>query len=118
MQQISDLYQQYLALGKISTDSRQDVSGSIFFALSGDNFNGNQFAADALKKGALLAVIDQKEFDKGDGYFLVEDTLKALQDLARMHQAKMPAKIIGLRVPMGKQQPKNLYRLFWLRKNR
>jgi len=108
MQQISDLYQQYLALGKISTDSRQDVSGSIFFALSGDNFNGNQFAADALKKGALLAVIDQKEFDKGDGYFLVEDTLKALQDLARMHQAKMPAKIIGITGSNGKTTTKEL----------
>ena len=108
MQQLSDLYKQFLNSGKISTDTRQDVSGSIFFALSGENFNGNRFAEEALRKGASLAVIDQKEYDKGYGYFLVDDTLKTLQELARLHRTKISAKIIGITGTNGKTTTKEL----------
>jgi UDP-N-acetylmuramoyl-tripeptide--D-alanyl-D-alanine ligase len=108
MQQIYDLYQQFINLGKISIDTRQDVSGSIFFALSGENFNGNRFAEEALKKGAAITVIDQSEYDKGDRYFLVKHTLKTLQDLARIHRDKVTAKIIGITGSNGKTTTKEL----------
>ena len=108
MQQISNLYQKFITLGKISIDTRQDVSGSIFFALSGENFNGNKFAKEAIAKGASLAVIDQKEYDEGPEYFLVENTLRTLQELARWHRTKSSAKVIGITGSNGKTTTKEL----------
>ncbi len=108
MQQLIKLYNHFLSAGKVSTDSRMDIEGSIFFALSGENFNGNKFAAEALKKGAALAVIDQKEYDKGKGYFLVENALETLQELARTHRSKIKARIIGITGTNGKTTTKEL----------
>ncbi len=108
MQQLTKLYNYFLSTGKCSTDSRDEVKGTIFFALSGDRFNGNKFAAEALDKGAVLAVIDQKEYDKGDKYFLVEDTLKTLQELARLHRSNINARIIGITGTNGKTTTKEL----------
>lgn len=89
-------------------DTRQDVSGSVFFALSGENFNGNSFAKEAIAKGASLAVIDQKEYQDGPEYILVEDTLKTLQELARWHRANITAKVIGITGSNGKTTTKEL----------
>ncbi len=82
---------------KVSTDSRKDVSGSLFFALSGDKFNGNEFASAALDKGARLAVIDELRFKKDDNYLLVPDVLKALQQLA-LHHRKMMKDLVVLAI--------------------
>ena len=62
MKDLSGLYQSFLSCGKISTDTRKNVAGTLFFALSGEHFNGNQFAKDAIDKGAIIAVIDQKKY--------------------------------------------------------
>lgn len=108
MKEISELYQHFLKHPNISTDSRQDVKGTIFFALSGDNFNGNIFAAAAIEKGAVLAVIDNKEFNKGDNYFLVNDTLKALQELASHHRNQLSLPLIAITGSNGKTTTKEL----------
>lgn len=90
------LYEVFLAHAVICTDTRNITPGCIFFALQGANFNGNKFAQDALAKGAAYAVIDEQEFAQSDRLLLVDDVLKALQDLAALHKKKLGGK--GLRV--------------------
>ncbi|HPW62398.1 MAG TPA: Mur ligase domain-containing protein, partial [Cyclobacteriaceae bacterium] len=86
--QTEKLYEKFLETGKISTDTRQIAEGSIFFALRGDKFNANEFAQQALEKGARYAVIDDSAYAKDPRCILVDDSLKALQELAKYHRAK------------------------------
>ena len=58
---IDSLYSEFQKIKKISIDTRKSVEGSIFFCLKGPNFNGNEFAQEALKKGAKLIVTDEKK---------------------------------------------------------
>lgn len=87
---LSRLYDIFIQHPTITTDSRNCPSGSIFFALKGASFDGNRFAAKALEQGCAYAVIDdQTFFDAADGRFiLVDDCLKALQDLAHEHRKR------------------------------
>lgn len=102
------LYKRFLKYPAVSTDTRQDVSNSIFFALSGENFNGNKFAAQALINGAKLAVIDDRNYLKGDKYFLVEDVLLTLQDLALFHRKNHKIPLLGITGSNGKTTTKEL----------
>ena len=65
---IQQLYQIYQQHPVITTDSRDCPQGSIFFALKGESFDGNKFAASAIEKGCAYAVIDNAEFQKDDSY--------------------------------------------------
>ncbi|RLG87723.1 MAG: UDP-N-acetylmuramoyl-tripeptide--D-alanyl-D-alanine ligase, partial [Thermoprotei archaeon] len=76
---IKKLYGLFLEYPLISTDSRNIIKGSLFFALKGDNFNGNKYAEDALSKGASYAIIDEKQYQKDNRFFLVKDVLESLQ---------------------------------------
>jgi UDP-N-acetylmuramoyl-tripeptide--D-alanyl-D-alanine ligase len=105
---IQNLYQNYLKTGKVSTDTRQIAPGSIFFALKGEKFNANQFAEEALAKGAQLAVIDEAAFAKDNRYVVVENVLKTLQQLARYHRDQLTIPIIGLTGSNGKTTSKEL----------
>ncbi len=58
MTPVEEIYSLFLKFPRISTDSRNVLAGSIFFAMKGEHFDGNQFAAEALEKGAAFAVID------------------------------------------------------------
>lgn len=102
------LYQKFLATGHVSTDTRKIIPGSIFFALKGDRFNGNEFAEKALALGASWAVIDDARFQRVPNTTLVPDALTALQDLARFHRAKMNIPVIGLTGSNGKTTSKEL----------
>ncbi len=102
------LYPAFLRHTKICTDTRKIESGSIFFALSGPSFNGNQFAELALQGGCSLAVVDQHEFAQDDRFILVEDSLKALQDLAQHHRRQLTCKVIGVTGSNGKTTSKEL----------
>ena len=84
-----NLYEIFLRHPQISTDTRTIFQGSIFFALKGENFNGNLFATEALLKGAAFSVVDEKEFADNERIFLVENVLVALQNLARYHRQKL-----------------------------
>ncbi|MCB2207835.1 MAG: UDP-N-acetylmuramoyl-tripeptide--D-alanyl-D-alanine ligase [Bacteroidetes bacterium] len=108
MDYLTSLYQQFKSCGKVSTDTRINIEGAIFFALSGENFNGNQFASDAIEKGAALAVIDQKNYKTDDRFLLVDNTLKALQDLARRHRSRLKCEFIGITGSNGKTTTKEL----------
>ena len=89
MQQLNRLYDLFLAHRVITTDSRHVPVDSLFFALRGENFNGNEYAADALEGGAAYAIIDDPSIQKGDNYLLVKDSLKTLQGLAAMHREQL-----------------------------
>lgn len=106
--EIDKLYQKYLETGKVSTDTRRITSGSVFFALKGPSFNANEFAGEALAKGASYAVVDERKFVVNDRYILVSDSLKALQDLAHHHRRQLQIPVIGLTGSNGKTTSKEL----------
>ena len=110
--EIATLYTFFLNASGISTDSRKLEEGALFFALSGPNFDGNQFAEQALKKGALGVVIDNPNLTiKGKNVILVENTLNTLQDLATFHRQKLGTPIIALTGSNGKTTTKELIRV-------
>jgi len=104
---IDDLYQ--LITGKpIITDTRKIVEGAVFFALKGDNFNGNTFANEALKKGAAYVIIDEADFQISNQTILVGDVLTTLQQLATYHRKKLGIPIIAITGSNGKTTSKEL----------
>ena len=80
------LYYTFQKCGTVSIDSRKVTNGTMFFALKGPNFDGNEFAAKAIKKGATFAVIDNPKYQQDERFLLVEDTLATFQRLAKMHR--------------------------------
>lgn len=92
----------------VSTDTRNLPKDCVFFALHGANFDGNKFAQQALEQGARLAVIDNPEYVLPQGTLLVEDTLLALQDLARAWRRELGLPIIGITGTNGKTTTKEL----------
>ena len=98
----SALYQIYLQHQSIQTDSRKLQQGELYFALKGENFNGNKFAKDALLKGAAYAIIDEKEYKEDDRYILVDDVLTALQQLALHHRKQFDIPFIAITGSNGK----------------
>ena len=92
----------------VSTDTRNLPAGCVFFALHGERFDGNKFAKQALEQGASLAVIDNPEYALPEGTLLVEDTLLALQDLARAWRRELGLPIIGITGTNGKTTTKEL----------
>ncbi len=96
---IEHLYNIYKENPSVQTDTRKLKTGDIFFALKGENFNGNHFAKQALKSGAAYAVIDEKEFEIPRKTILVEDVLTALQQLARHHREQFDTLPDGRQVP-------------------
>lgn len=108
MSQIESIYKHYLSNPVICTDTRSISAGCLFFALKGENFDANTFAAEALKQGAAYAVIDNEEYRINDSCLLVEDVLTALQDLARRHRKQLHIPIVGLTGSNGKTTTKEL----------
>lgn len=104
---IEELYSIYREYPLIITDSRKVQKGCLFFALKGDNFDGNAFASDALEHGAEFAVIDDPTLDS-EQYLLVDDVLAALQEMACMHRKSLNIPVIGITGSNGKTTTKEL----------
>ena len=98
----------FLDYRKVSTDSRNIIPGSIFFALKGASFNGNEYAQDALKKGAVFAVVDEEDYALPENCILVKDGLTALQNLASDYRSLFHIPVIGLTGSNGKTTTKEL----------
>jgi len=105
---IAGLCQIFTQYPKIITDSRKACPHSIYFALKGERFDGNDFAAQALASGCNFAVVDRQEIAADERYILVEDVLSALQDLAREHRKKMNIPVIAITGTNGKTTTKEL----------
>lgn len=105
---MSALYDLYLKYPKISTDTRRIAPGSLFFALRGASFDGNRFAAEALEKGAAAAIVDDPSVAVDARYFVVEDTLRALQELAHEHRTTLGLPILAVAGSNGKTTTKEL----------
>lgn len=102
------MYQSFLRSDGVSTDSRTDLENKIFFALKGENFDGNRFVLNALKRGALLAVSDDPEFANKKDVVLVDDSFKCLQALASHHRRELGLPIIAITGSNGKTTTKEL----------
>ena len=105
---IEQLHQLFLEFPQVCTDTRKISPNCIFFALKGDNFNGNAYATEALKKGAAYAVIDEGETAGSTNLILVKDVLTTLQNLAKFHRNYCKATVIGLTGSNGKTTTKEL----------
>ncbi|MEG1586215.1 MAG: UDP-N-acetylmuramoyl-tripeptide--D-alanyl-D-alanine ligase [Bacteroidales bacterium] len=110
MTSLETLYNLYLQHPVITTDTRNCPSGSIFFALKGDRFNGNEFAKQALESGSAYAVIDQPEYQTDERFLLVTDVLSTLQLLAAHHRKQLRIPVIGITGTNGKTTTKELTR--------
>ena len=104
---ISQLYHDKIRGHRVTTDSRSIRPGDIFIALKGEHFNGNQYAADALAKGAVAAVIDEPAY-QSPHCILVPDSLLFLQELAHYHRQQLHIPIIGITGTNGKTTTKEL----------
>ncbi len=105
---IAKLYQLYSETYLVDTDTRRIRKGSIFFALKGDNFNGHEFAEEALKSGANYSVIDEEKYNTFPNAILVENVLATLQKLANFHRKQLAIPIISLTGSNGKTTTKEL----------
>jgi len=105
---IEELYNIFLQHPIISTDTRKLTRGSLFFALKGQNFDGNKFAGQAVENGVAYAIIDNKEYDTGKNTILVDNVLECLQKLAALHRSKLQIPIIGISGSNGKTTTKEL----------
>ncbi len=106
--EIKELHQLFIASKGVSTDTRKIENDTIFFALKGDNFNGNQYAKDALEKGCSYAIIDEPEYSENDKFILVENVQTTLQDLANYHRNQFDIPVIGITGSNGKTTSKEL----------
>ncbi len=90
------------------TDTRKIAPGCLFFALKGDNFDGNAFARKAIDSGAAYAIVDNPTFSDGDKYIVVPDVLQMLQQLANYHRLKFSIPVIAITGSNGKTTTKEL----------
>ncbi|NPA35323.1 MAG: UDP-N-acetylmuramoyl-tripeptide--D-alanyl-D-alanine ligase [Chlorobi bacterium] len=107
---IKTLHNIFLSCSSVTTDSRNCPEGSIFFALKGESFNGNQFADKAIEAGAKYAVVDENTESISDNIILVDNVLKTLQDLANYHRRWLGIPILAITGTNGKTTTKELTR--------
>ncbi len=105
---IQEIYRIYQTYPSVTTDTRQCQPGSIFFALKGEHFDGNDFVGEALEKGCEYAVCDHPDLPEDDRIILVEDALKTLQQLANHHRRQLNIPVIGITGTNGKTTTKEL----------
>jgi UDP-N-acetylmuramoyl-tripeptide--D-alanyl-D-alanine ligase len=102
------IHNQFLETTGPCTDTRNILLDSMFFALKGGNFNGNEFALKAIEDGCKYAIIDEKKYAIDDRFILVENVLKALQELANYHRKQFNIPVIGITGSNGKTTTKEL----------
>lgn len=109
MRIIEQIYQHYIKSHTISTDSRNITEGCVFVALKGERFDGNDFAYQVASENVASCVIaDRKDLPSHERIFIVDDSLAALQELARLHREKCNIPVIGITGTNGKTTTKEL----------
>jgi UDP-N-acetylmuramoyl-tripeptide--D-alanyl-D-alanine ligase len=107
---LSELYAIYRQHPVVTTDSRTCIPGSIFFALKGESFDGNAYAADALRAGCSYAIVDDLSVQTAgeNRIAAVENVLETLQQLAALHRKTLGIPVIGITGTNGKTTTKEL----------
>ena len=105
---IINLYSLFKKHPTICTDSRKSIKGSVFFALKGDNFNGNQYALEAIQDGCSYAIIDEETYNTHQNIILVDNVLSTLQELAAYHRTQLNIPVLGITGTNGKTTSKEL----------
>ncbi len=105
---IEELYQLYLAHPVVQTDTRKLKEGDLFFALKGDNFNGNLFAIQAIEKGAAYAIVDEAPEVDNPRIIVVDNVLSTLQELAKYHRKQFNIPFLAITGSNGKTTTKEL----------
>lgn len=109
MASLQEVYALFLASSGVETDSRKSILNKLFFALKGENFDGNTYALNAIEKGASAAIVDQSEVaSEHPKCFLVDDVLQTLQALASHHRKQFDIPVIALTGSNGKTTTKEL----------
>jgi UDP-N-acetylmuramoyl-tripeptide--D-alanyl-D-alanine ligase len=104
---IARIHSLFMNCKSVSIDTRKIELNSFFVALKGDRFDANTFAAEALGKGASYVIIDDENYYIDERTILVEDSLSALQELAKFHRKYLNLPIIALTGVMEKQRLKS-----------
>ncbi len=105
---IASLYKHFLSSTGVTTDSRKISENVMFFALRGENFDGNAYALKALENGASCAVVDDDKLANLPGCFLVDNVYSALADLAKYHRKQLKCPVIAITGTNGKTTTKEL----------
>lgn len=105
---IEELHAAFLSSDGVATDTRDDLSNKLFFALKGERFNGNKFAGQAIKNGAKLAIVDESNLQENAQFIRVDEVLKTLQDLANYHRRYLGIPILSITGSNGKTTTKEL----------
>lgn len=109
MTSLKEVYQLFLKSSGVQTDSRKINFNQLFFALNGPNFDANTFAHQAIKKGALAAIVDNKTVAEANpNFYLVDDVLETLQALAQLHRSQFDIPLIAITGSNGKTTTKAL----------
>jgi UDP-N-acetylmuramoyl-tripeptide--D-alanyl-D-alanine ligase len=108
---IQDIHQLFLQCSSLSIDTRKIEHNCLFVAIRGDRFDANTFAAEALEKGALYVLIDNKDYYINDRTILVNNTLSTLQELAKFHRRFLGIPIVALTGSNGKTTTKELIKV-------
>ncbi len=106
--QIEELYQLFLQYPSVQTDTRKLKAGDLYFALKGENFNGNDFALQALEKGAAYAIVDEEIAQADHRIINVGHVLQTLQQLAKYHRQQFNIPFLAITGSNGKTTTKEL----------
>ena len=105
---VESIYSRFLEHPIVATDSRNIPAGSIFFALQGEHFNGNDYVSTALSNGAAFAIVDDPAHQGKEGCIWVKNVLETLQDLARLHRKNLNIPVLAITGTNGKTTTKEL----------
>lgn len=105
---IEKVYEIFKRSSGVSTDTRTIKKDTLFFCLKGEKFNANEFASEAINKGAIAVIIDEAQYAVNENIILVENVLVFLQKLANFHRQKFNIPFIGITGTNGKTTTKEL----------
>ena len=118
MSYIKEIYDIFKKSSGVYTDSRNPLKNGLFFALSGEKYNGNDYAAESLYKGAISAVVDNEELaSKSNKFIYVKNSLETLQRLASFHRQKFKCPVLAITGSNGKTTTKELLKIVLSKKH-
>ena len=100
-----------LELGDFSKDTRTIKKGEVYLGIKGENFDGNKYFKEAINKGAIACILDnirEDEIQNYDNIILVNDTIKALQEIAKYKRSLYDIPVVAVTGSVGKTSTKDI----------